>query len=386
MDVHYKFSQVTMRDSRGEVACRERLDHPGRQQLRERLSAWPKGVPIALEASFGWAWIADEMAKLGLCPVLSNCYKVEQMRKAHGLVKTNRKDADLLSLLPQEKRQWWKVWMSPPEVRDRREWMRYRGDLVAMSTQTQNRIHALFHRHGIFHPFTDLFGGKGRQFLAELCRDGRGAEVELPPGALGALRGQVRVLEHLRGMLAEAAGRLRKELERTPLARRLDGIPGIGLILSHTLLAEIGQIERFRNHRALAKYCLLGPISEDTGEEDGSVPLGRHLGRRGNKTLKWAMIEAAHGAVRAGGRWRAMFDRHTEGGKSNRNRGYIKVARELLKVVYVVWRRGEEYTETPPARPGSEKVRAASRPRAQEFFGTTRSDTGQPGVAMVPGR
>jgi transposase len=264
--------------------------------------------------------------------------------------------------------------------------MRYRSDLVAISTQTQNRIHALFHRQGIFHKFTDLFGGKGREFLAELCRAGAAPDVQLLPGALAALQGQVWVLDHIRAQLAEVAKRLRKELARTPLAKRLDGIPGIGLILSHTLMAEIGQIDRFRNHRALAAYSLLGPISDDTGEDDGGKPLGRHLGRRGNKTLKWAMIEAAHGAVRSGGRWRAMFDRYTDGGKNNRNRGYIKVARELVKVVYVVWRRGVAYSQTPPPRPGSRMAQPGGRISAQEFLGNTRSDTGQPCVAMVPGR
>ena len=125
MDVHYKFSQVTMRDAQGRVVARERLDHPDRQRLKERLAAWPQDVPFVLEASFGWAWLADVMQEQGLSPRLSNCYKLEQMRKARQLGKTNRKDADLLSLLPAEPTPWWRVWMPPPEVRDRREWMRY---------------------------------------------------------------------------------------------------------------------------------------------------------------------------------------------------------------------------------------------------------------------
>ena len=169
MDVHYKFSQVTMRDEQGQVVRRERLDHPDRKQLRDRLAQWPQGVPFVLEASFGWGWVADLMKEVGLTPVLSNCLKVEQMRKARGLAKTNKKDADLLSLLPAEKDDWWKVWMAPPKVRDQREWMRYRSGLVKIGTQTQNRIHAVFHRHGIFHEFSDLFGAKGRAFLAGLC-------------------------------------------------------------------------------------------------------------------------------------------------------------------------------------------------------------------------
>ena len=178
------------------------------------MAQWPKGVPFVMEASFGWGWVADLMKEVGLTPVLSNCLKVEQMRKARGLAKTNKKDADLLSLLPSEKDDWWKVWMAPPEVRDQREWMRYRSGLVKIGTQTQNRIHAVFHRHGIFHEFSDLFGAKGRAFLAGLCKDGRAPDVQLAPGALTGLRGLVRLLGHVRGQLADVARKLRGQLNR----------------------------------------------------------------------------------------------------------------------------------------------------------------------------
>ena len=119
-------------------------------------------------------------------------------------------------------------------------------------------------------------------------------------------------------------------------------------------------IERFRNQKALASYSLLAPRSNDTGQDDPRhSPLGRHLGVRGNRTLK-AFIEAAHGAVRSGGRWRAMFDRVTHGGKKDRNRGYIKVARELVKAVYVVWKKDVAYCDAPPRRPGANRKRSRS--------------------------
>ena len=131
-------------------------------------------------------------------------------------------------------------------------------------------------------------------------------------------------------------------------------IPGVGLILAATLRAEIGRIERFANQNNLAAYSLLAPRASDTGESDKSrAPMGRHLGRQGNHTLKWAFIEAAHGAVKTGGRWRAIFDRYTYGGKKNRGRGYIKIARMLVKIVYVIWSRQTDYTDTPPPRNGS---------------------------------
>jgi transposase len=344
-----------------------------------------------VEASFGWGWLSDEMTAAGLDVQLSNCYKVEKMRQARGGCKTNKKDADLLSLLPRESEPWWRIWLVPPEVRDQREWMRYRADLVGVQTQTKSRICAVFHRHGIFHELSDLFGGKGRAFLAELCGQGQHAGGVLPAGALAAFRGQVRLLDQVRTQLAEIAKRLRHELEHDELTRRVAMIPGFGLILSHVLKSEIGQIERFGgNHNRLASYSLLGPRADDTGDQDPTKsPLGRHLGHRGNRTLKWAFIEAAHGAVRHGGRWRAMFDRVTKGGKMDRNRGYIRVARELVAVVTAIWKNGTTYQENPPARPGSgtlarPSVAPSPRKRMNDFLSSTRSGTGQLYPPMVP--
>ena len=377
MDVHRKFSNATLRDARGEVVSRERLDHVDRRKLREHVARWPKGTLLVMEASFGWPWLSDEVEAAGHEPRLSNCYKVEHLRKARALPKTNRRDADLVSLLPQESTAWWVVWRAPPEVRDLREWMRHRAGLVTMQTEVKNRVHALFHRHGIFYEeATDLFGGLGRRFLFALCQRGRHANGTLPEGALEALRSDLRVLTMLRAELATIAGRLRGRLTRDPLVRRLMTIPGMGLILAHVVASEIGDIGRFKNHRNLAAYACLAPQCRDTGEPDATRdPLGRHLGNRGNRTLKWAFILAAHGAVRKGEKWRALYDRHTGNGKKNRGRGFIKVARSLVKVTFAVWSKGMAYTQTPPPRPGS---RPARRRRSD-----SRPGTGQLDLAMV---
>jgi transposase len=359
MDVHYKFSNVTFRDTSGKIISRQRLAHPDRRQLAERLGHWPAGIPVVMEASFGWGWLSDLVEQAGMEVHLSNCFKVEQMRKARGWVKTNKKDADLVSLLPFEQSDWWKVWRAPPDVRNRREQMRFRADLVSAQTAVKSRIHGIFHRHGIYHEFSDLFGAQGRKFLVELCLYN---SASLPSEALLALRGQVKLVDHLRHQLADVARILHRQLLKTPLTMRLKTIPGIGLILAHVLAAEIGRIGRFGNHKFLASYSLLAPRADDTGQDEpGHCPLGRHLGIRGNHTLKWAFIEAAHGAVRSSGKWRDMFDRATDSGKKNRGRGYIKVARELVKVVYAVWAKGVDYQAIPPVRSGRKSNKKKSR-------------------------
>ena len=106
LDVHSKFTTVSMRDGEARVVRRERLDHRDRGRMREQLSRWPQGVPMVLEASFGWGAVADLLEQAGLMPRLCNCYKLERFRQMYGQVKTNQKDADLLSLLPFEKKEW----------------------------------------------------------------------------------------------------------------------------------------------------------------------------------------------------------------------------------------------------------------------------------------
>ena len=98
MDVHRKFSNVTLRDAQGDVVVREKIKHEDSEDLQCWFSQWPTGLDVVLEASFGWAWLTGVMKEAGLRPRLSNCFKVEKMRQARGWVKTNKKDADQVSV------------------------------------------------------------------------------------------------------------------------------------------------------------------------------------------------------------------------------------------------------------------------------------------------
>jgi len=186
LDSHKTFGKATARGADGRVVERSRLDYRDRTQLREQLAKWPKGTPVILESTFGWGWMSDELIAAGLDPHLANCRKVAGWRKARGLAKSNKIDADLLSELWAQQPRWWEVWLAPPEVREQREWMRYRMGLVAMQTSVKNRIHAILHRHGIVSEESDLFGTKGRRFLSLLLGP---REERLPPSGQATLKG-----------------------------------------------------------------------------------------------------------------------------------------------------------------------------------------------------
>jgi len=384
LDVHRRFSTVTARNAEGKIAWRQRLRHEDRGLLRETLEDWPGGIPVILESSFGWEWICEELEQAGLEPLLASSRKVAAWRTARGMAKSNRTDADLLSELGRQTDRWWQVWLPPREVRDRREWLRYRMSLVRMQTGLKNRIHALLHRHGILHDFSDLFGVAGRRMLTRLANDEK--DSRLRESARATLKGYLQLLDHLRRQIAEVTRTVRRQLQATPEGKRLQGLPGVGAVLAHTILAEVGDFVRFRSSKHLASYSLLAPRAFDSGEETGEAPKGRHVGHMGRRTLKWAWIEAAHGAVRRGGRFRRAFDHYTDGGKRNRNRGYILVGHELCRTAYAMSKKETQYHDQPPARPGSlkrKKTAAAKSDRRRRTSRNSRPGTGQPDAGLV---
>lgn len=384
LDVHRRFSTVTARNAEGKIAWRQRLEHQDRDGLRRRLEDWPQGIPVILESSFGWEWMCEELEQAGLEPLLASSRKVAGWRDARGMAKSNRTDANLLSELGAQTDRWWQVWLAPQEVRDRREWLRYRMSLVRLQTGLKNRIHAILHRHGILHDFSDLFGGQGRRMLTRLANDRQGEYLR--DSARATLKGYLQLLDHLRRQIAAVTRTIYRQLRATPEGKRLRGLPGVGPVLAHTILAEVGDFGRFRSAKHLASYSLLAPRAFDSGEDDEEAPRGRHVGHVGRRTLKWAWIEAAHGAVLRGGRFRRVFDRYTDEGKRNRNRGYILVGHELCRTAYAISKKETEYQDDPPERPGSSKKRVASRQhdrRQRVRSQKSRPGTGQPEAAMV---
>lgn len=375
LDVHRTFSRLTERDALGKVVGRGRLDHRNRTRLRERIGEWPKGTPVVLESTFGWGWLSDELLAEGLRPRLANSRKVAAWREARGIAKSDRTDADLLSELPTQSEPWWEVWLAPPEVRDPREWIRYRMTLVVTQTALKNRIHAVLHRHGIMREHSDLFGTAGRSFLGELTTPN---DITLSRSGRMTLSGHLELLDKIRHMIARVTRELRKQLDRTPEGEFLRSLPGISWILGYVIFAEIGKIDRFAGAKHLCSYSLLVPRAHETGDHGNDPPKGRHVGHVGRRTLKWAFIEGAHGATRKSARMRAIYDKRTDGGQRDKNRGRIAVAHELCRMAYVILSKQEKYNETPPGRPGQTKRAGRSSKRR-----TSRSGTGQPDRPMV---
>ena len=375
-DVHRKFSKVSLEQMTAEgeiqVVERARLEHEDRQAMRHWLSRVPKGTPVALEAAYGWPWIADLLEEMGLEPHLGHPPAIKVLAKTEA--KGDRIDADRLGkfqlrgILPE-------AYLATPEVRMQRERMRYRMALSGLRTGVKNRIQAILHRLGILHPFSDLFGKAGRRFLQGL---------DLPEASREVLLGYLELLDRISTLIGQVEAWMAGHLKANEVIRLLATIPGIGLILAHVIYAEIGEMERFPSRRHLNSYAGLAPVSDDSADRHGR----RHCSPACNHALRWALIEAVTGVLNSRGcrgqRLRKLYCRLTHGGQCNKNAAKVAVARELSQLVYIIWRTRTPYTDTPPSRPGTGTAprKVVDNPRRQwRVKQAMRSD--QPRASMV---
>jgi transposase len=278
VDLHLHRSVIGRIDEQGQQLGWVRIDNDPKALVRECRKAG-RGAPVAIEATYGWYWAVDALVAAKFDVHLAHPYGMKAMRKRKR-VKTDWRDAyelaNLLRLgsLPEG-------YISPPELRELRELVRHRQQLVKLATSLKAGVRALLAKHNIR--------------LAARQLDGDAA---------------IAVMDQLT-------------------------IGGIGPTLAAIFIAEIGDINRF--HDAAALCCWAG-ITPRHYESDRTVRRG-HISKEGNSLVRWAAVEAvqrncepAIKAVREG-----ILARR---GKDARNTAKVAAARVLLEAIFHVLRDG----------------------------------------------
>ena len=210
-DLHRKFSQVSLLEQQDDgqfrTLRRARLEHADRDSMHAWLEQLPPGTPVAMEGAFGWQWVADFLAEVGLDPHLGHPPGLKVLAKNEP--KSDRVDADRLArfwlrgTFPQS-------YLATPEVRQIRERVRYRMALSRVRAAVKCRIHAILHRQGVLHDFSDLFGKQGRQFLQRL---------KIPAASRCVLDGWLKLQDEVVQLLADVEGWMEQTLEVDPIVR-----------------------------------------------------------------------------------------------------------------------------------------------------------------------
>lgn len=199
-----------------------------------------------------------------------------------------------------------------------------------------------------------LAGEEDPHALAELARGKlRAKQAELERALTGHVRPHHRfmlaeLLSHLDFLderLATLEGHIEAVMASLPgafeeAAQRLDTIPGIDRQLAVLIVAEIGvELSRFPSAKHLTAWAGLAPGQNETG---GKQRASRT--RKGNRYLRWGLVQAAKGAARTKGSFlKALYYRLVA--RRGKPRAVVAVGRKLLELAYVLMLRETTYAE-----------------------------------------
>lgn len=119
----------------------------------------------------------------------------------------------------------------------------------------------------------------------------------------------------------------------------LHTIPGIGMIAAATILAEIGDISRFKNSSALVAFAGIDPTVRQSGEFNSTH---NHMSKRGSPYLRHAIFLAATTCSFHNSPLNAYYKKKRDQGKHHLT-ATGAVARKLTTVIYAVLRDSKPY-------------------------------------------
>jgi transposase len=171
--------------------------------------------------------------------------------------------------------------------------------------------------------------GDGREWLAS---------QPLPEVAREQVTVAVAMIDALDRQMLPIEKELRALARRQPGCKALMTLYGIGELTAVTIVAELGDCQRFSSSRQAVRYAGMDVTVHESDRRRSSG----HLSRQGPPALRWALYEAAQVArrgERSQDREYYLAAKERIGG----NRACLAVARKLLKRSYHTLRElGEE--------------------------------------------
>src|SRR5436190_11504576 len=330
LDVHRDFCVVAI--------CED-----GQVRSGARVPSTPEGLTLLAESLMPSDRVALE--------VTGSCWEVARILEPHvdrvvvvspddtgitrARAKTDRLDARTLARLL------WtgeleSVWMPDERCRVLRRRLARREQLVHSRSRAKNEIHACLRRRlQAKPPCSDLFGVKGRRWLAGL---------QLPLEERESVDAGIRHVEFLDAEIAAAEKLIAQQALSWPEIRRLMTVPGVNLICAASFIAAVGNPNRFLTSRKLVAYLGLDPRVKQSGE--GPARSGR-ISKRGSPAARWALVEAAWTAVLQPGPLHAFYERTRI--RRGHGKAIVATARKLAVLFWCMLTRSEDYAHQQPS-------------------------------------
>lgn len=152
----------------------------------------------------------------------------------------------------------------------------------------------------------------------------------------------IQTIRSIQSQLKELDKAIERILDGIPGAKCLRSIPGIDRVYAAGILAELGDIDRFHDQAAVAKYAGLTWRKSQSGafEAEDTKRI-----RSGNRFLRYYLVEAANSVknrdTEFGEYYRKKF---AEVPKHQHKRALVLTARKLVRLVDVLLRNDQLYT------------------------------------------
>ncbi len=326
VDLHKRRTYVVLMDAQGKISDHRRLSNDAMTDYAAQL---PQHTLAVVEATGNWSYMYDVLKPYVETVVLAHPKQVRAIAAAK--VKTDKIDATTLAhlaradLLPT-------AYAPTLAIRHLRETVRHRAKLVRERTRHKNHIHRVLSLYNVQPPCQDLFGKRGRSFLATV-------REQVAPVHQQLLDDHCLLVDTLDERIATMNQAISLWAKQDERAKLLVTMPGIGEYSAAVIVAEIGEIERFPDGKHLCSYAGLVPSVRSS---DSKVQRGR-ITKEGSTWLRWIMVNAAQRAPCASPRLATFFERTAQ--QQGRKTARIALARKMLCIVYSMLSHAEPFRE-----------------------------------------
>jgi transposase len=329
MDLHATNTYVGMVDEENTVLHKQRYRNE-LPLILAGLDPFKKDIQgVVVESTFNWYWLVDGLMAEGYRVHLAN---VSAIKQYEGLKQIDDKRsafwlANLLRLgiLPTG-------YIYPKEERPTRDLLRKRLHLVRHRTSHVLSVKNILARN------------LGLRMKSEDVKKITDPEVKrfFPDREMQTMvLSSVGVIRHLEVEISAIENMITKKLKVRKEFAKLMTVPGIGKILTLTIMLEVGDIHRFPTVGDYSSYCrCVKSIRTSAGKI-----IGYGNRKNGNKYLSWAYIEAAQAARRFHETVRSFYEKKMA--KTNRIVAIKALSHKLTRASYYVMRDQVDYD---PAR------------------------------------
>lgn len=279
IDLHSKEMYVCIIDKEGEVQVHRNI-RANPEEFLNIIKPYRGEIVVAVECIFTWYWIADLCRSESIRFVLGHAL---YMKAIHGgKTKNDRIDSEKIArllkggMLPE-------AYVYPPEMRGVRDLMRRRLHFVRKRADLMAHVQMTHQQYNLTPPGRRISSHVHREGMEDVFND---PAVKLSVAADSELIGNLTIL--IRGLESKLEKLAGKSFENKLALTLLQTIPGIGPVLSRTILFEMQDISRFPTVQKFCSYArLVKPTHTSSGKKVGTG--GRKIG---NPHLRWAFAEA----------------------------------------------------------------------------------------------